>query len=226
MDSKTLQALGIVLNKNILDTYLQCKHNQRIEQLERESKMNIHTSALINLTKYLLIRKPFSDYYNDGSIYSYITLWKELTYERWGHEEEVLDRYHDVPYWFHQSEIEPHIYIKYFTSRGYCVITEKTYKRRDGSVYYAQPWVQLSEVQGNSEESDGTCPGDIVTYTVAKSIQESPYKYILNDNGELNEVVYREYRDYDGYVNVYMTGDTVDKSTRCNIEYFPAQEQL
>ena len=40
MDSKTLQALGIVLNKNILDTYLQSKHNQRMEQLERESKMN------------------------------------------------------------------------------------------------------------------------------------------------------------------------------------------
>ena len=86
-----------------------------------------------------------------------------------------------------------------------------------------KPWVTQCRGDFWYQQWEGGS-SNIVSYTVAKSIQVSPYKYILNDNGELNEVVYAEYRDdIDKYV-YSESGDIMDKSTRCDIEYFPAQE--
>jgi len=114
MDSKTLQALGVVLNQNILDTYKQSKRN---ELFEREANMNMHTSAYINAAKYEL------KYYSSNRGYrGDIMLFP-------GYEPEDSDVEDDdspgvtVPPWFDYTKVELDIFIQYFTNRGYCVIS-------------------------------------------------------------------------------------------------------
>jgi len=111
MDSKTLQALGVVLNQNILDIYKQSKRN---EQLEREANMNMHTSALINATKYSLTHRPDNE--RCAKVYV-LGLLDSLHEDSYPDPEEFI-----VPYWFDRDEVEDDIFTSYFTSRGYCVM--------------------------------------------------------------------------------------------------------